>query len=336
MGVLLLLATVLCTQASVVSLNPTNFNNIVDGTRHVFVKFFAPWCGHCKKLAPEYVKLADKYKSNDNIVIAELDCDNKDHKDLCGKFGISGFPTLKFFAKGTTDAIDYNGDRSFDDLVKFIDEKTQPKVASNVVVVTDDTFDTIVMDPTKNVFVKFYAPWCGHCKALAPKYVELSKMYAGEDDFIMAEVDCTVNTKVCGKYEVHGYPTLKSFPKATKTGIAYEGNREVKDFVAYFNTNYGYDRDETGKVGKTAGRIAELDDLAKTFLKAENKEELIKKAMETVGSNYYVKVMKRIVEKGEGYIKTEKERIEKMLSGSNLKAKKVDDFNKNLNVLEAF
>ncbi|GAB1221222.1 hypothetical protein ENUP19_0071G0046 [Entamoeba nuttalli] len=323
--------------ADVVSLNPANFNTIVDGSKHVFVKFFAPWCGHCKKLAPEYIKLADAFKDKKDIVIAELDCDNKDHKDLCGKFGISGFPTLKFFRKGTTEPIEYEGGRTVEDLSHFIEEKIQPKAPSNVVSVTTATFDSIVMDPTKNVFVKFFAPWCGHCKALAPKYIEVSKMYAGEDDLVVAEVDCTANQETCNKYEVHGYPTLKSFPKGeNKKPIAYEGGREVKDFVTYFNTNYGYDRDENGKLGKTAGRIAELDDLVKGFANKENKEEIIKKAEAIEGGAYYVKVMKRIIERGADYVEKEKARINKILENPSMKAKKIDDFTRNLNVLEVF
>ena len=161
-------------------------------------------------------------------------------------------------------------------------------------------------------------------------------MYAGEEDLIVGEVDCTANSKVCGKFEVQGYPTLKSFPKDNKKGVEYEGGRDIKDFVAYFNKNYGYDRDETGRIGKTVGRIAELDELAKGFAGKENKAEIIAKAEKIEGGKYYVKTMKTIVEKGEGYVAKETARIQKMIEAGNLKAKKVDDFNRNLNILAAF
>ena len=331
-----LFALIVLANAKVVSLNNKNFFDIVGKDEHVFVKFFAPWCGHCKRLAPEYEKLSDALASNKQVVIAEIDCDNSDNKDVCGKYGVSGYPTLKFFRRGSTEPDDYNGARSLDDLKKFVEEAMKPKIPSNVVVLTDDNFDKIVEDKTKNVFVKFYAPWCGHCKALAPKYIDISKMYAGEEDLIVAEVDCTVNTKTWGKFNVGGYPTLKSFPKDNKKGVEYEGGRDIKDFVAYFNKNYGYERDETGKLEKTVGRIAELDEIAKGFAGKENKEELIAKAEKVEGGKYYVKTMKRIVEKGEGYIAKEKARIQKMIDAGNLKAKKVDDFQRNLNILAAF
>jgi len=219
---------------------------------------------------------------------------------------------------------------------EFIEENSKPKMPSPIVSLTDETFDKVVSDPTKNVFVKFFAPWCGHCKALAPKYLEVARMYAGEEDLIVAEVDCTVNTKVCNKYEVHGYPTLKSFPKDRKEGVEYEGGREVKDFITHFNAYYGYDRDENGKLGPMAGRIAELDEIAGKFVAAENKEELIKQAEKVEKGQFYVKVMKKISEKGADYIEAEKARIEKMLGNGSFTPKKVDDFRKKLNILKAF
>jgi len=83
----------------------------------VFVKFFAPWCGHCKKLAPTWDKL-----KHEEVVVAEVDCTT--NKQLCGKFNIQGFPTIKH---GTTDNLEaYQGGRSFDDLNTFLQSLGPP------------------------------------------------------------------------------------------------------------------------------------------------------------------------------------------------------------------
>ena len=55
-----------------------------------FVKFFAPWCGHCKRMAEEYIKLAAKYKDAKGVQIAEMDCTAGDNRPACSDYGVSG------------------------------------------------------------------------------------------------------------------------------------------------------------------------------------------------------------------------------------------------------
>ena len=77
---------------AVVELTPDNFDHRVkDGKGVWIVEFYAPWCGHCKSLAPEYKKAG---KALEGIVgVGAVDCDV--HKSLCGQFGVRGFPTIK-------------------------------------------------------------------------------------------------------------------------------------------------------------------------------------------------------------------------------------------------
>jgi protein disulfide-isomerase A6 len=77
---------------AVVELTDDNFNQRVTNSDGVWiVEFYAPWCGHCKSLAPEYKKAA---KALSGIVgVGAVDCDV--HKSICGTYGVRGFPTLK-------------------------------------------------------------------------------------------------------------------------------------------------------------------------------------------------------------------------------------------------
>lgn len=64
-------------------------------------------------------------------------------------------------------------------------------------------------------FIKFYAPWCGHCKSLAPVWDELGRDLKGK--VMIGKVDCTTETSVAGRFGVRGYPTLKFFPAGAKS-----------------------------------------------------------------------------------------------------------------------
>merc|ERR1711973_341935 len=107
---------------SVTVLDNSNFaDTVAKGV--TFVKFYAPWCGHCKRLAPTWVQLADKFASTEGVTIAKVDCtsgDNK-NKDLCNAQGVNGFPTLNIYKDGEK-VEEFNGKRGLDDLAAFVDK----------------------------------------------------------------------------------------------------------------------------------------------------------------------------------------------------------------------
>jgi len=430
----------------VVVLGDLDFEETVEKNQFVFAEFYAPWCGHCKRLAPDYEIVADHFHATGSpVVIAKVDATI--HAEIAGKMGVRGYPTLKFFRNGQ--AVDYDGGRSADELIKWITKKTssattelgtsekvgefvngaglkvlgylaadkvsaftavasdasfddfvfahvvdsalfgdngvntaiiykpgesnvvfsgelteeslkqwildegfplyeelaqkiwqrsstsqtpllavfaqektdevdtlvkdlakafkgkvlsslstagplaerwgasgkvfptavlvnwkgaEPKLSvfdedsgaftlesgsafleaalkgeykgykkSEAVPETNDgpvkvivgkTFEQIVNDPSKDVFVKFYAPWCGHCKNLAPVWEELGEAFKGTD-VVIAKLDATANSYP-ENIEIQGFPTLLFFSADDKTGVPYNGDRDLesfKDFV---------------------------------------------------------------------------------------------------------
>jgi len=442
---------------AVVTLDEKTFDDFVKNTNLALIEFYAPWCGHCKALAPEYEKAAKQLKGKDQGALAKVDCTIE--KDLCSRFEVQGFPTIKVFRNDGSTPSDYDGPRKADGIVKFLARQSAPAVSeladaaavkgfapgenikivafvnadtnvdgftktasalrnefnfgvvkgnsaanseykvtapavvmfrdfddgpvtysgdlndqealtafiraqsfpligeigpenyakylergynfvwifvdmdnndqkqmitditpvakdnrnklsfvkldglkwaehaksfglsgntpgvvledrskrknflypedkavtaadlkswvsgvldgsispnvkseaipeSNdgpVKVIVGKTFDEIVMDSSKDVLVEFYAPWCGHCKALTPKYEELGKMFKDDSTVVIAKVDATANDTPA---EVQGFPTIILYPAGDKANpVTYEGDRSAKAMASFVNAN---------------------------------------------------------------------------------------------------
>ncbi len=87
----------------------------VAGDKMVFLKFYAPWCGHCKSLAPAWDALTDDFKDSETLYVGECDC-TADCKDLCQHVGVQGYPTIKYGHAASLE--DYKGGRDLDSLKK--------------------------------------------------------------------------------------------------------------------------------------------------------------------------------------------------------------------------
>lgn len=109
---------------SVINLTDDNFNSEMAKKKDVLwlVEFFAPWCGHCKNLEPNWKKAAKRLKGV--AILAAVDATV--HSQVTGRFNINGFPTIKVFYPGSHDnAKEYNGPRDADGIVEWVRQQAQ-------------------------------------------------------------------------------------------------------------------------------------------------------------------------------------------------------------------
>ena len=93
--------------SDVYDLKTDTFSDFIKGHDLVLAEFFAPWCGHCKALAPEYEEAATTLKEKD-IPLVKVDC--TEEADLCKDYGVEGYPTIKVF-RGPDNHAAYQGQR---------------------------------------------------------------------------------------------------------------------------------------------------------------------------------------------------------------------------------
>ncbi|QRV90442.1 protein disulfide isomerase [Ceratobasidium sp. AG-Ba] len=335
--------------SNVVEVTSKNFDSIIGKGKPALVEFDRSYSGHCKNLAPVYEQLADAFSHvKDKVLIVKADADGE-AKEVAGKHGITGFPTLKWF--GADDAVKsepYEGARDLDALAQFVEKnagvrsKIKPPPPPETLQLTYRDFDEVVMNPENDVLVAFTAPWCGHCKNLKPILEKVAKTYKPDSKCIVAQMDADaeVNREIAGRYQVRSYPTIKFFPKGSdKTDIPYEVGRSEADFVKFLNEHCGTHRAVGGGLNELAGRLPSLDSLAQQFYTADKAaRELIYAEAKAAGQNasYYVRVMEKLTAGAEDWVTKEAKRLNGILEKRTMSQTKLDEIKRKANVLAAF
>lgn len=231
---------------NVVELTPNNFDKLVTRSDEVWiVEFFAPWCGHCQQLVPEYTKAANALKGIVKVGAANVD----EHKELGGRYGVKGFPTIKIFGADKNKPEDYNGGRTAKEIAEAALKAARSKVKAaldggsssrssdadddkDVIELTESNFDKLVVQSDDMWLVEFFAPWCGHCKNLAPHWAKAATELKGKVK--LGALDATVHQAKAAKYGVQGYPTIKLFaPGAKESPVDFDGGRTASDIVSW-------------------------------------------------------------------------------------------------------
>jgi len=222
------------------------------------------------------------------------------------------------------------------------------KPPSFVKVLNSANFDSVIEDSSKGVLVEFYAPWCGHCKTLAPKYEEVGAVYSTQKDVVIAKIDCDGegNNAIASRYGVTGFPTLKWFPKGRKDDKeveAFNGERTVEGLVGFVNERSGAKRNNDGSYKEDYGRLSFFDDLINTLVSGDNSviSKADSKAQELTGqdrefADIYVRFMKVYQKRGASFPKDEKARIARLLESSAVTREKRDEFALKSNILTSF
>lgn len=168
---------------------------------------------------------------------------------VCEQNNVKGFPTIIYFNFGKN-ARAYEGGRTESSFISFMRDPNDPNAGKpsprdewadvpgheHIAFLADEAAFDEFLSMHKRVLVMFYAPWCGHCKAMKPAYAqaaaELVAAESSEEAGMLAAVDATLSTHLGERFEVKGYPTLKYFENG-KFKFDYASGRNKEDFLAF-------------------------------------------------------------------------------------------------------
>ncbi|KAJ7885106.1 protein disulfide isomerase [Mycena olivaceomarginata] len=226
-------------------LTPANFQpTIAHGTW--LIEHFSPYCGHCRAFLPTWEKLVEYSEtSGGGVQLAQVDCSV--NGDLCDVNKVKGYPQLNLYRDGEF-VEKYKANRDYDLLTKYIDKHAPPPKAPSPpsppaappvhAPAINSKGEVTVLDPDNfhahleqgPVFIKFYAPWCGHCKKIKPTWKQLAKIMQGK--VTIAEVNCEDHEKLCKSQGVGGYPTLVYYPAGGEKS-EYTSGRKLEQLKAF-------------------------------------------------------------------------------------------------------
>uniref|UniRef100_A0A669EI38 protein disulfide-isomerase n=1 Tax=Oreochromis niloticus TaxID=8128 RepID=A0A669EI38_ORENI len=199
----------------------------------------------------QFKKAAEGFKGQ--ILFIFIDSDVDDNQRILEFFGLrkEECPAIRLITledemtkyKPESDAITAESITEFCKL--FTEGKLKPHLMSQdipkdwdknpVKVLVGKNFEEVAFNPSKNVFVEFYAPWCGHCKQLAPIWEKLGEKYKDSADTIVAKMDSTANE--IDAVKVHSFPTLKFFPAGEERKVIdYNGERTLEGFTKFLES----------------------------------------------------------------------------------------------------
>lgn len=231
----------------VVQLTPANFKSkVVNSNSVVLVEFFAPWCGHCQALTPTWEKAASVLKGV--ATVAAIDADA--NPSIAQEYGIKGFPTIKVFVPGKP-PVDYQGAREAKPIAEFAlkqvkellkdrlsgkttagsgssEKKSEPNLS---VELNSQNFDELVVKSKDLWMIEFFAPWCGHCKKLAPEWKKAAKNLQGKVK--LGHVNCDDEKSLMSRFKVQGFPTILVFGADKESPITYEGGRTASAIESF-------------------------------------------------------------------------------------------------------
>jgi len=245
----------------VVELTAGNFNHkVVNSDELWLVEFYAPWCGHCVNLAPEWKKAATALKGVVNVGAVDMDT----HGSVGGPYNVRGFPTIKIFGANKRSPQDYNGGRTaqaiVDEAMKTLKNLVSARLrgggrssgggrrsggsggsggSDDVVELTDANFEEEVLKSPDLVLVEFFAPWCGHCQRLAPEWKKAAQELKGKVK--VTALDATQHAGTAQRFQIQGYPTIKFFPAGAKdwnSAQDFNGGRTASEIVAWALEKY--------------------------------------------------------------------------------------------------
>uniref|UniRef100_A0AAX7VY54 DnaJ homolog subfamily C member 10 n=1 Tax=Astatotilapia calliptera TaxID=8154 RepID=A0AAX7VY54_ASTCA len=190
---------------SVLILDPSSFTEKIKGKTYEgqiwAVDFYAPWCGPCQALMPEWRRMARLLSGQ--ILVGSVDCQR--FQSFCQSQSVRAYPEIRLYPGNSRQS--YNGWHRDAHSLRTWALSFLPRASVDL---TPETFRSLVLSGRDHWVLDFYAPWCGPCQHFAPEFEVLARMLKGE--VRAGKVDCQAHYQTCQLAGITAYPTVRLYP----------------------------------------------------------------------------------------------------------------------------
>lgn len=199
---------------SVLVANDSTFNSVIYNkeSKYTLMNFYSTSCVHCNALGPQYSIVADLFKDNKHIQIAQIEA--KINRKTRMKEKIVGFPCIRLYGPDGTHIASFVGERLADDMATWITQNigAKPIYPSKTVELVNDSSKVLELmnDPSRKLMV-FFAPWLDDWKQKITQFERSSWGYKDEMKFYEIDVTSEENSEAMSFLKITKYPTLVYF-----------------------------------------------------------------------------------------------------------------------------
>jgi protein disulfide-isomerase A6 len=186
-----------------IELTPKIIDKIIGGSRLVFVKFYSTYCGNCISIAEDFSDASTRLSA---VLFAGVNCPQSG--DICDKYGVDGFPVLRYYPANNHTGFDYDGPQVVDDFVSFIQNETnikaEPSAMHNLIKLSPKNWERHMTNNTCGM-VMFHMRHCAECQHLRPQVAKLAAIFENDPNITVGTLDCEWHSPICRDLGVEMY-----------------------------------------------------------------------------------------------------------------------------------
>lgn len=312
-----------------------DYQDYIGKSQPTLVKFYNPSCPHCFAMADEFWQVTEMF---DDVSFVAVDCIT--HKNLCvNEFNIEKYPSVALFQPNSLTPIKFEGYLGADEFAKFIQQHTNKvpkKIPKDFFEVSPGNFESWKKSKKCAVGI-FYSSLFEHHKKFLYEGRMVAKIFKGEENVTIGIIRCDKYRPLCAPVNDYGYPvagrwTNGVFTPFNEMAIA---NLLLQDI----NDNCDTFRRLDGLLEESIGRVEAAKPFVDEFIATndvETRKSIIEKIKTVPGTEFYAKVMNRIINEGDEKIISTMRKMEVMIRDEKISAKNRDFTNKNFNVFKQF